>query len=55
VITRPLPELFREYGVRYVLLDRLFVQLEELELQGCVQVLGRWGDFGLLELDESAR
>ena len=43
-------ELFREYGVRYLLLDTLYVQPEELKPQDCVQPLGRWGSFGLWEL-----
>lgn len=47
VIRRPLPELFRERGVEYLLLDSLYVTLAEIDLQGRVESLGAWSSFGL--------
>jgi len=47
VISRPIPELLREYGARYVLIDTLYVDPAELGLHGQFEVLGRWASFVL--------
>jgi hypothetical protein len=55
VITRPLPELFREHGVRYVLLETSYTSIEELRLEDQVTELGAWGRFVLCEWRDPAR
>jgi hypothetical protein len=54
VITRPLPDLFHEHGVRYVLLETSYTTIAELRLQGQVRGLGDWGRFALYEWRESS-
>lgn len=49
VIRRPLPELFREHGVRYVVLDTLYAQPEELRLDAYCAPRGRYSSFELYE------
>jgi hypothetical protein len=49
VLSRPLPELMREHGVRYVLLDTHFVRPEEIGLAGRLDCLGRFESFTLYE------
>ncbi len=52
VITRPLPDLFREHGVRYVLLETSYTTVAELRLQGQVRELGAWDRFALYQWRE---
>ena len=52
VITRPLPELFREHGVRYVLLETSYTSIAELCLERQVRELGSWDRFALYEWRE---
>jgi hypothetical protein len=47
VITRPLPELFRELGVRYVLLDSRYVRVGELQLGADASLLHSTDGFEL--------
>lgn len=49
VISRPIPVLMREYGVRYVLLDDSYALPREIGLEGAVDLKGRWGGFALYE------
>jgi hypothetical protein len=49
VIARPLPPLFRENGVRYVLLDTLFAKPEELKLGEFTRSIARHGAFATYE------
>lgn len=49
MIRRPLPELFREHGVRYVVLDTLYAQPEELRLDAYCAPRGRYSSFELYE------
>jgi hypothetical protein len=50
VIARPLPEIFGEYGVRYVLLDRSYLEPERLPFLAA----GRRSTIGTLELYDLA-
>jgi hypothetical protein len=47
VITRPLPELFEDYGIHFVLLDAQYVTPDRLALDGRLALEGRWGTFEL--------
>jgi hypothetical protein len=47
VIARPLPELFRENGVRYVLLDSLYASRDELKLDADAEHAGEYASFHL--------
>jgi hypothetical protein len=49
VITRPLPDLFREYGVRYALVDRNYVEPARVGLSDAPQT-AVWGSFVLLDV-----
>jgi hypothetical protein len=49
VIRRPLPELFREHGVRFVVLDTLYARPEDLRLDGYCSLRGRYASFELYE------
>ncbi len=49
VITRPLPDLLESYGVRYVLLDRLYTSPAELGLDRDLETRGRFASFELYE------
>lgn len=51
VFSRPFPELFRQYGVRYVLLDTSFADPARLCLDEMLTPLGAWGGFHLYEVD----
>jgi len=48
VIARPLPDLFREYGVRYALVDRNYVDPAQLGLTSAPLTV--WGSFELIEV-----
>lgn len=50
VVSRPLPELFREYGVRYVLLDTTYAQPDGEDFWGTLVPRGRWETFALYEV-----
>jgi hypothetical protein len=47
VISRPIPDLLREFGVEYVLIDTLYARAEDVGLGSVVSRLGRWGTFEL--------
>jgi glycosyltransferase involved in cell wall biosynthesis len=51
VIRRPLPEMFEELGVRYLLLDHRYACPEDLHLAGLVQSLGDHDGFEVLEYE----
>jgi hypothetical protein len=51
VISRPLPDLFREFSVRYLLLDTRYVRVEELLLGGRARLVRETGGFELHEYD----
>ena len=48
LITRPLPDLFREYGVRYALVDRNYIDPARVGLAQTPRAA--WGSFVLLEV-----
>lgn len=49
VIRRPLPDLAREYGLRYLLLDHAYASPGRLDLEGRVTPVDREGSFALYE------
>lgn len=51
VIIRPLPELLREYGVHYVLLDKLYTTPEEIGLDHALEPLSSWDSFVLYRIE----
>ena len=51
-ISRPVPELLREHGARYVLLDETYATPDEIGMGGSVTSLGRWAEFALYEFRE---
>ena len=55
VIRRPLPDLFTENGVGYVLLDHLYARPSDIQLEGAVTTRGRWGTFELYDVSRAAR
>lgn len=54
VIRHPLPDLVPEHGVRYLLLDTLYVQPDELRLSDWCERRGRYASFELFEAHEPA-
>jgi hypothetical protein len=50
VLTRPVPEMLAETGVRYLILDQRYARAEEMGLAGRVQPLGSWDSVVLLEV-----
>jgi len=53
VIAKPLPELASRYGLRYVLIDRLYADPGQIGLAHGAGHLGTWGSFELYEIDPS--
>lgn len=49
VIRRPIPELTKEYGVRYLLLETVYAAPGDVGLEGAVDLKGHWGGFALYE------
>lgn len=48
VIARPLPEMFEELGVRYLLLDERYLRAKDLRLPDQLRAIGRHDSFAVL-------
>jgi hypothetical protein len=53
VIARPIPDLMREHGIRYALLDDRFTRPSEIGLAAFARPRGTWGGFALYEVEFS--